>query len=502
MQKASDKIKLNRRFYSTKTLVKAISFFVVLTIILIAATWVKLVFSPNVYIAWSSGMHFIAAASVLLIMAALVFYLLYTRRELVISGRELYAIGTVVVIGYIATLYLEFLGIFAVPTALTAFVLAPLVKKRRDAFIANLFCNFLVLSTLFIEHIYAIPGSAASDSFRPLDIIVMFNLGVAVGSTAAYVVSNKPGRVNFIIRSFIIAAAFYSAIFGYSLIHAMYRPSLVYGVGTFNREHFINALQFGIIAAFTPIVLALLLQPLLESAFNLLTNSRLTDLTDHNAPLIKRMRLETPGTFSHSQSVAAFAEMCAAAIGEDPYLARACAYYHDIGKLENPEYYKENQGEKNLHDELLPEVSADIIRQHTEDGLDLCNKHRIPIEVSHVTVQHHGNMIIPVFYEKAKSLTDSTVEPVHYSYHGVTPRSKVAAIIMLCDASEAAIRAMGKPDGEKVDALLSSLIAERIEAKQFDKCDISLKDLTTIKDTIIKAHGGLYHSRLAYPEGK
>jgi len=490
--------KSNRRALS-----RAIGFYIALSVIVIAATLLKLIFSPDIQASITSGVHFISAISTLLILAALLFYLLYTRRELVSSGRDLYVIGTVVAFGFIVNLYLEFVGIFAIPAAITAFILAPILKRRRDAFIANLFCNFLLLSAFIMEHLYSLPGTAGGDPYRVLDIVVMFIIGVAAGSVAAYLTATKPGRLAYVIRALLIGLASYTLIVGYALLQGAYRsPYLSDPLTRFCcTVHLRNALTFGLIASFAPIILGLLMQPILESAFNLLTDSRLMDLTDHNAPLIKRLRQETPGTFNHSLSVAAFAEMCASAIGENPYLARAAAYYHDVGKLENPEYYKENQGEKNLHDELLPEVSADIIRKHTDDGLLLCDRHRIPIEVSHVTVQHHGNMIIPVFYNKAQKLTDSIVDKNEYSYHGVTPRSKVAAIIMLCDAAEATLRAMGKATAEQIEDALSAIVFDRIESKQFDKCEISLKDLMIIKQTIVKAHGGLFHTRITYPNG-
>ena len=151
---------------------------------------------------------------------------------------------------------------------------------------------------------------------------------------------------------------------------------------------------------------------------------------------------------------------------------------------------------------MLPEVSAEIIRGHTIEGLKLCRKYRIPEEISHVTVQHHGTLLIPVFYEKAKKLTDGEVDPYEYSYHGVTPVTKIAAIIMICDSGEAAIRAMDKPNGEKVDKLIKSLIDSRIAAGQFDNCDISLRDLNTVRRTIVNSFGGMYHERLKYPDGK
>jgi hypothetical protein len=270
----------------------------------------------------------------------------------------------------------------------------------------------------------------------------------------------------------------------------------------FFDKHMRLPMLFGLIACLSPVVFGLMLQPILERAFNMLTDSRLIQLTDHNTPLIKRLRTEMPGTFSHSLSLASFAETAAVAIGINPYLARAAAYYHDVGKLENPEYYKENQTEVNYHDELLPEVSAEIIRKHTTDGLRLCKEYKIPKEVAEVTVQHHGTLLIPVFYEKAKKLTDGEVDTALYCYHGVTPVSKVAALIMLCDAAEAAIRAMDAPDGEKVNNLVSGIIKNRIESGQFVNCDISLKELEIVKQTIIASYGGLFHKRLKYPGGE
>ena len=132
----------------------------------------------------------------------------------------------------------------------------------------------------------------------------------------------------------------------------------------------------------------------------------------------------------------------------------------------------------------------------------MCDQYHIPPEVSNVTVQHHGTLPIYIFFNKAKQLTDGAVDIADYSYHGHTPVSKIAAIIMLCDSSEAAIRAMDNPDPERVDKLLRKLISDRIEGGQFDDCDISLRDLDTIRQTIISAYGGQFHKRLRYPGGE
>ena len=277
----------------------------------------------------------------------------------------------------------------------------------------------------------------------------------------------------------------------------------VFAVVSAFGEKILTLKEIGFLAGgtFGQVIVAVALQPVFESMFNLVTNTRLVEFTDHNAPLIKRLKEEAPGTFIHSLAVANFAEVCASAIGENPYLARACAYYHDVGKLVNPLHFKENQPDDNPHDGLLPEVSAEIIRGHTTEGKRLCDEYRIPHEISDITVQHHGTLPIYVFLNKAKQLTDGEVDIEEYSYHGHTPVTKIAAIIMLCDSSEAAIRAMDNPDAERVDKLLRKLISDRINARQFDDCDITLRDLDIIRMTIISAYGGQFHKRLKYPDG-
>ena len=363
------------------------------------------------------------------------------------------------------------------PMYLTAFIVAPLVR-RRVAFISNLFTNFLVVFVLLSQYLQG------ADVINIYAVLSMFLVGTALGSIAAYTISVDVRRVHYLAKGFAIATAAYFTLIALHYSFAPYPNIYVFWIAA--------------IGAYSPIIIGMLTQPLFEMIFNLITNSRLVEITDHNHPLIKRMREETPGTYNHALTVANFAEICASNIGENPYLARACAYYHDVGKLANAVYYKENQGDTNPHDDLLPEVSAEIIRSHTVEGLKLCDKHRIPREVREVTVEHHGTLPIPVFYNKAKSFTDSDVDISEYSYKGKTPTTKINAIIMICDAAEAAIRSMTSPDAENVDKLLSDLISERIVQKQFDNCDISLKELNIIKHTIINVFGGLYHKRLKY----
>lgn len=415
------------------------------------------------------------ASAVCIIAAAM--YFGNSRKGLVGNLKKLAAVCTALTIGFLANLYLAIISVYLMPVALAAFIIAPL-SRRRDAFVGNLMCNILTAAILLTESV------TLGNDF--MSILVMLIAGIGGGSLISYNVSNDTKRLSYVIKGIGIGALVALGVIAYLAAcgKELYWPSIYLSIGLASQ-----------------MLLGLILQPIFETVFNLITNSRLVDLTDRNAPLMKRLSSEAPGTFSHSLAVANFAELCAVAIGENPYLARACAYYHDVGKLLNKDYFKENQSDYNPHDEILPEVSAEIIRSHTEEGLRLCNEYRIPQEISHVTVQHHGTLLIPVFYQKAKDLTDSTVDTQEYCYHGITPRTKVAAIIMICDSGEAAIRAMDKPDGPRVDKMIKGLIDSRIAAGQFDDCDISLKDLTVIRQTIVSAYGGVFHKRLKYPKG-
>ena len=484
---------LQKQDFNRTLLLKAVVFFSVLLAAVLGVLFLKLILNSAVPNESVFAALLPAAVESALVLAAFLVYLVYTRSALVSSQKDLYAIGIAVVLSYSAQVFFSLLGFFVTPMALAAFIIVP-IAKRRDAFVSNIFCNLLSISALLTEFAYASVAGTASHAV--LDILIVFTLGIAGGSVAAYTLSNKTGRFGYVIKGLIIGAATYALIVLYYVFQGIY--------GSFSDMNywdvfFTRVLPFAAIGAFSPVLIGTLLQPVLERTFNLITDAWLVDLTDHNSPLIKRLRTEAAGTFSHSLSVASFAEICASAIGENPYLARTAAYYHDVGKLDNPEYYMENQTQVNLHDELLPEVSVEIIRAHTTDGLNLCEKYRIPQEVARVTVEHHGTLLIPAFYEKAKRLTDSPVDADHYSYHGVTPTTKIAAIIMICDASDAAIRAIDAPDAEKVEKLLSDIIEARILAGQFSNCDISLKDLEIIKKTIFSAYGGLYHKRMKYP---
>lgn len=428
-------------------------------------------------------MFFVVVSVVLfLIYGCMLLYILFSRSKLLLETKVIYAIFTAMTMSYILGIFLSIISIYAIPATFAAYVIAPLAK-RRDSFIANIFSNLLVVTTLLIEAVFG-------KNLNVERLLTMFIMGVIAGSVIAYLIPSESKRFKYLFKGFVTSVVLYSSLVFFVFLNSE------------STSEFHSGIIFANMSVFIPPIAGLILQPIFEQIFNLVTNSRLVELMDHNSPLIKRLREEASGTFNHSLAVANFAEMCAIAIGENPYLARASAYYHDVGKIKNPMYYKENQGgDANPHDALLPEVSADIIRAHTVQGYELCKEYRIPEEISHVTIQHHGTMVIPVFYNKAKQLTDGEVDAKYYSYKGVSPITKIAAIIMIADTSEAAIRSMKEPSPEKVEKFLTTLINDRVISGQFDNCDISLRDLDTIKRTIINAYGGQFHERIAYPDG-
>ena len=458
---------------------RAFVIYLVAALCVIAAVLIKFLVMEKISTDFTALSYLLFSVMVAVILLGHFIYVACSRSKLIENRKTLRAIYTALVLSIVANLFLERISAYLMPAMLAAFIVATL-SHGRDAFVANIFSNVVVFFVLMTQN-----------HFTDIDyygVVSKFAQGLTAGSVVAYWISNDTRRLNFLFKGIAVCALSIGAVF-----------AVTAAMG--ERHYSWMNLAFLATGTFGQVIVAVILQPVLETAFNIVTNTRLVELTDHNAPLIRRLREEAPGTFSHCLAVANFAEMCASAIGENPYLARACAYYHDVGKLMNPQYFKENQGDVNPHDGLLPEVSAELIRSHSVDGKKLCDEYRIPKEISDVTIQHHGTLPIYVFYVKAKQLTDGEVDLSDYSYHGCTPVSKVAAIIMLCDSGEAAIRAMDNPNAERVDKLLRSLIGDRIQAGQFDNCDITLRDLDVIRQTIMDAYGGQFHKRLRYPDG-
>ncbi len=241
----------------------------------------------------------------------------------------------------------------------------------------------------------------------------------------------------------------------------------------------------------------------LGSVFGILTVFQLLELANPSQPLLRRLLVETPGTYHHSLMVGNLAERAAEAIGADPLVTRVAAYYHDIGKLANPLAFIENQaGGENIHDQLEPEVSAGILKQHVVDGIDLAYKARLPKALIAYIPQHHGTAIMSYFYARAKELAGpgGTVDERKFRHSGPKPQTREAALIMLADGVEASVRSLAARDEPAIRAMVTRIIEERTSDGQFDECDLTLRDLERIREAFVEQLLGMYHTRVAYPQ--
>src|SRR4051794_34310049 len=255
------------------------------------------------------------------------------------------------------------------------------------------------------------------------------------------------------------------------------------------------------------------------NVFGITTSFQLLELANPSQPLLRRLLLETPGTYHHSLMVGNLAERAAEAINADPLLARVAAYYHDIGKLTNPLAFIENQADgENVHDELPPEQSAQMIKSHVAAGIDLAYEYKLPTPVIAFIPQHHGTALMGYFYARAKAQAveesglrpdspaarevEAAVDERKFRHAGPKPQSREAAILMLADSTEASVRSLRQPDEAQIRAMVSRIIRERLEDGQFDECDLTLRDLERIREAFVAQLLGMYHRRIEYPQNK
>ena len=264
---------------------------------------------------------------------------------------------------------------------------------------------------------------------------------------------------------------------------------------------FVFVLLGSVINGFISGIFVLGFLPILEDRLNTPTCFRLMELSDLNSPTMKQMLLTASGTYNHTMMVATLAEAACREIGADALLARVGAYYHDIGKMANSEYFVENQTSYNKHLDLNPRLSAAIIRSHVKIGVEKAESMRLPREVIDIIGQHHGNSLVQYFYAKAKEL-DPNVSPKDFSYPGQPPRTKEAAVVMLADVSEAACRTLDHPSVPRLEKFIAKLVKGKMESGQLDNCDLTLRELRVIQESFVTTLAGYYHSRIKYPNQK
>ncbi|MBA3881946.1 MAG: HDIG domain-containing protein [Chthoniobacterales bacterium] len=257
--------------------------------------------------------------------------------------------------------------------------------------------------------------------------------------------------------------------------------------------------------------------PMLEHLFRITTDISWLEASDLNHPLLRRMTIEAPGTYHHSLVVANLAEAAAEAIAANGTLCRVCSYFHDVGKLVKPDYFTENMNfERNPHDDLAPTMSALIIIAHVKEGVDLALKHNLSGRIVDIIQEHHGTSLVYYFYKRALQQQEDAraggkimkmreddipeVSEENFRYAGPKPQTKESAIISLADMVESASRSLEKPTPQKIEQLVTDLIAQRIADKQLDECDLTLAELRIIAERFRFTLMTMLHTRIAYPK--
>ena len=263
----------------------------------------------------------------------------------------------------------------------------------------------------------------------------------------------------------------------------------------------LNDLAFGGLNGLISAALAIGVMPCLEYLFGITTHFRLLDISNPGEPLLQRLLKEAPGTYQHSIMVANLAEAAAQSIGANALKCKVGAYYHDIGKMKRPRFFVENQmGAENPHDRLAPTLSTMIIHSHVKDGIEMARQYKVPDVIIDFIAEHHGTSLVSYFYHQACNRTGEGVYAEDFRYPGPKPQTRETGIVMLCDGIEAAARTMSNPTPEKITELVNKIVKHCLEDGQLDECDLSLKDIQLIRESLIRSLQGIYHTRIEYPE--
>ncbi|MDP8253524.1 MAG: HDIG domain-containing protein [Candidatus Kaelpia aquatica] len=334
-----------------------------------------------------------------------------------------------------------------------------------------------------------ISGIIIGDNIVPA---VCFLIGSLAGTMAMKDIRNRHQLLK---AGIVVSGAQFVALFGLGLAFGMDNNILL-------REG-LMAVSSGILAAF----FTLGLLPILEHIFKIITNISLLEYSDLNHPLLKELLVKSPGTYHHALVVSSFAEQAAESVGANPLLARVGSYFHDIGKLEKPEYFSENvsleKKDKSKHEKLSPSMSSLIIINHVKKGIELAQSYKLPPAIVDFIEQHHGTSLVYYFYHKAlEGKSPQDIKEEQFRYPGPKPQTKEVAIVSLADTAEAATRSLQDPTSARIKGLVKEVINNKFIMGELDECELSFKDLHKIEDVFTRLSVSVHHGRIEYPNGK
>ncbi len=414
---------------------------------------------------------------VLLSITSLVMILLLFGKEYLVNPQKLIILMLALAISFTICIGGKMINAAAPPVLLGAMLVTSLLGMAYGI-AANLSLAVLV-SSLFL-------GGNSTFSTEMIHLILP---ALVSGFIVIAIIRQKPSRQQVLIAGGVGAAVNTLVILAVTL---MTNTSIADGLA--------NAI-WSAAAALVASLLCIGLGLIFETAFRLATPGKLLELSNPNHPLLRRLQLEAPGTYHHSIIVANLAESAAEAIGANPLLARVGSYFHDIGKMKRPVYFKENQLGEDPHQMTNPFVSAAILIAHTTDGLALAQNYRLPQEIQDIIVEHHGDTPVIFFYQKAlEESDDQLVDMDDFRYDGRRPLSKESAIIMLADTVEAAVRSMTDPTPKSIRANIEKLVSHKIQDGQLAQAPITLSDIDRISEAFVNVLNGVFHERIEYPD--
>ncbi len=372
---------------------------------------------------------------------------------------------------------------YFLPLALIPMLVATLLEARLAVLIG------MVQSVLLVFVVVSMPDLSLVGTIDSLDVgrvLLFYAAGAIVG---AYAVERATRSNQYVLGGALVTGASLAVLFAMWLLEP--------------ERAEIDAVWMTGAAAVSGLAAGLLTAgglPLFGALLGVTTRVQLMELSQLNAPLLRRLQDEATGTFHHSVIVGNLAERAAYLIGADALLTRVGCYYHDIGKVVQPGYYIENQlGGGNPHDTMDPEESAQIIAEHVRAGVELAKQHGLPPAVQAFIPEHHGTRLIPFFFRKA-SANDPYVDEALYRYPGPRPQSRETAIVMLADGTEAIVRASADRSPGRIDELVEQVLGERQAEGELDECNLTLRELRTVAESFKQTLRGVYHPRIAYPE--
>lgn len=419
-------------------------------------------------------MSYIGIGILIILMECLVVLYLYRFvPDILKSQSKLILIGIIAIIELLFAKFIFIYNIsgFLIPTAFAAMMIAILIQPRVALVVNIALSAFITLMTGY-----------------NIDIFMVAIIG---GSAGAIFITRIHQRNDLVKVGVLVSAANILSILGTSMVNSALTTTVFW-------QSLLGIINGGLSAIFT-----IGLLPFCETTFDIVTPLKLLELSNPNQPILKRLLFEAPGTYHHSIIVGNLAEAGVDAIGGNSLLARVGSYYHDIGKIKRPYFFKENQlTNENPHDKITPSLSTLIITNHIKDGVELGKKYKLPTIVTDIIKQHHGTTLVKYFYVKAVNDPEfhHEVKEMQYRYEGPKPNSRESAVILLADSVEAAVRSISSPAKLNIEEMVRRIIKDKLEDNQLDECNLTLKDINVMTAAFLNVLNGIYHDRIEYPE--